>query len=114
MTERVFVKGLFVNKPSKNAPKHIIAKLSVNAGDLIAFIAQNAKDNKIKFTIKESSKDPEKWYAELDTWEGGNNNGERLTGEKAEVVKAIREDAVKQQEEKTLTEEDIDVGSIPF
>lgn len=88
--EKEFPKGLFAKKPHENAPKFVIAKLSVKREELIAYL-QEKPDEWLNFDVTES-KDG-KYITSLDTWKPDGEVKQEVTPE---------------------VDNSIDVESIPF
>ncbi len=67
--EKVFAKGIFVEKPSQNAPDFVIAKVSFRATEACLFIMDNA--NNAGYTNLDilMAKDGQKYYAALNQFE---------------------------------------------
>jgi hypothetical protein len=69
MAGNIFVNGLRVYKPSPKAPDFIIANLELEVATLTEFMNQNANGmGKLRAVIKKS-KEGERYYASLDTYQ---------------------------------------------
>lgn len=105
MNDKIYIDGLFVNKPNENAPHFVIAKCSINADKLIDFIKRYANSKGyINFDIKSGQKG---YYAELNTWT-------------PKTVEEHKEAVMNEGEEIDINnfqpedEDEIEVNEIPF
>ena len=68
MADKIFINGMFANKPHQNAPSFVKASVSINADDFIPFLEQNKnRTGYVNIDIKESKGG--NYYAELNTWQ---------------------------------------------
>lgn len=63
--EPKFVDGLIIKKPKQNAPKFIIANISIKREELTNWL-NNSRDEWINLDVKESKKGS--WYAQVNEW----------------------------------------------
>ena len=70
--EKVFVNGLMAKKPRETAPDWIKCNLSIKREDLATWLT-GQKGDWINVQVCES-KNGDKWYAEVDTWEPKKTN----------------------------------------
>ena len=78
MSEAEFVDGLFVKPPREGAPSFVKGSISIKRKELGNWLRQR-DDEWINLDIKESKNDPDKWYAQVNTWkptppEGGGSS----------------------------------------
>lgn len=66
--EKVFVEGMYYNKPTEKAPHYIVANLSFSKDKFIAWLEQQEANEKgyVKVVVKTSKND--KVYSEVDNW----------------------------------------------
>lgn len=107
MADKTFASGLYPAKPHHNAPEFVKMRLSFNVEQFIQFLKDNVNEKGYTNVDVLESKDGEKLYGVLNEWK----KPEGLTGEKAEQVKAIRENAIKQGQSGS---DDIKPEEIPF
>ncbi|MDG2072664.1 MAG: hypothetical protein P8J55_13295 [Pseudomonadales bacterium] len=65
MSENLFIDGLIVKAPHRNAPDFVKAKLSIKREEMIGWLQQQSGEW-INADIKESRAG--KWYAAIDNW----------------------------------------------
>ena len=59
-----YIKGLYAKKPSDKAPKYVIANLSANREELIAYL-QGKEGKYVNMVIKDGQKG---YYVSFDAW----------------------------------------------
>lgn len=64
-TEKVLAKGIYVEKPSVNAPTWVIAKVSFKVADAMAFLEEHVNNAGYVNLDVLISKDGQKYYAAL-------------------------------------------------
>lgn len=66
-SEKQFVEGIFVERPSENAPEFIKAKLSVKPAELMPFLEKHVNNaGFVNLDLKESKAG--KLYLEVNSW----------------------------------------------
>ncbi len=78
MSEKKFIKGLFVKSPHANAPDFVLAKMSIKREDLIAEL-QGMVEDWINLDIKKSKEG--EIYAAIDNWKPDGKKAESPTKE---------------------------------
>ena len=83
MSDKIFVKGMYFEKPSESAPDWIVGKLSIKRSDFAQFVKSLEDSTWINIDIKEAKSG--KCYCELSTWkpttQGNTDAGTTAKGE---------------------------------
>jgi hypothetical protein len=73
MADKIFPKGLWVNKPHEKAPPYIIANITIDMNQLNEFARNHADtEGKIRLVVKHSE-NTGNYYPELDTYRRDNS-----------------------------------------
>lgn len=104
--EKIFVKGMFFELPSDNAPEYIKGKLSIKVSDLIQFMNDHENVGGYVNIDLKVAKESGKGYCQLNTWKPSDKQY------KAPATKEVG--AVPTGEGIEYPEEQINSEDIPF
>ena len=69
MSEKIFTKGIYYNKPRKEAPSYVLGSLSIKLDDFISFAGEHVNDKGyINVNILDPKDTTKKPYMTLDTY----------------------------------------------
>lgn len=66
-----FCKGMYVRRPSQNAPEFVIANLTLDRAELIAWLNEQPTD-KVRVDVL-ASRTKDSWFVAVNNWKPGGN-----------------------------------------